>query len=370
VRRVVVFLALALVAESAGEWKVAVPDYAWSFPRDHWAHDGYRTEWWYFTGQLASEGDPERRFGYQFTLFRIGVVEQAPRLDSDWAATHAVMGHAAITDFRSKTHVFSEVLYREMPLLGSFGRYPETRIGWSRGPAGTSVLWTLDWNGEGFELAAEDARLEMGFRLETRAVKPSVFQGPNGFSRKSEAPGAASLYYSFTRLETSGDLTLEGERFRVGGESWMDKEFSSSHLGPDQIGWDWFSLQLDDGRELMLYLMRARDGTVDYARGTLVSRAGEPRYLGREAIALEPRQQWTSPESGARYPIGWRIRLEDEGLDLRVRALVDDQENRSALPGGVYYWEGAVSVTGPEGEPLGRGYVELTGYGEGSRPPV
>jgi predicted secreted hydrolase len=263
--------------------------------------------------------------------------------------------------------VFAEVFYREMPLLASFSAYPEPRIGWSRGPAGTGDLWTLDWNGNGFDISARDVSQGMGFRIETKALKPVVFQGPNGFSRKSDEPGAASQYYSLTRLETSGEVEIGGERFRVTGESWMDKEFSSSHLAENQVGWDWFSLQLDDGRELMLYRMRRADGSVDFANGTLVDVAGEPEYLAMDDFTVDVLEHWTSPETGARYPSRWRVRMRTEELELEVRALADDQENRSRLPGGVYYWEGAVEVSGSAS---GRGFVELAGYGEGNRPPV
>ena len=362
----VAFLLLLTIAST--EWKVAVPDYPWSFPRDHWAHEGYRTEWWYFTGHLEAE-DASRRFGYQFTFFRIGVVNDPPALDSDWASTSVIMGHAAVTDLVSGEHVFAEVFYREMPLLASFGAYPEPRIGWSRGPAGTGDLWTLDWNGNGFDIAARDVSQGMGLRLETDAAKPVVFQGPNGFSRKSDEPDAASQYYSLTRLATSGEVELGGERFRVTGESWMDKEFSSSHLAENQVGWDWFSLQLDDGRELMLYLMREADGTVDYAAGTLIDTEGEAMYLTmhEDDFNVDVLEHWTSPATGARYPSRWRVRLPEAELELEIRSLAADQENRSRLPGGVYYWEGAVTVSGGE---TGRGFVELAGYGDGNRPPV
>jgi len=355
------FLTLA-----SSEWKVAVPDYPWSFPRDHWAHDGYRTEWWYFTGHLETE-DASRRFGYQFTFFRIGVLTDPPDLDSEWVSTSVIMGHAAVTDLVSGEHVFAEVFYREMPLLAAFNAYPEARIGWSRGPAGTGDLWTLDWNGNGFDIAARDARQGMGFRLETKASKPVVFHGPNGFSRKSDESGAASQYYSFTRLVTSGEVEFEGERIRVNGESWMDKELSSSHLAENQVGWDWFSLQLDDGRELMLYLMREAGGPVDYAAGTLIDTEGEALHLRMDDFDVDVLEHWTSPETGARYPSRWRVRLPDVELELEVQSLAADQENRSRLPGGVYYWEGAVVVSGTE---TGRGFVELAGYGDGNRPPV
>lgn len=344
------------------EWKVARPDYEWSFPRDHWAHEGYRTEWWYFTGHLGE------RFTYQFTFFRIGVLRERPDFPSSWTATSLVMGHAALTDLATKRHLFSEVLYREVPLLAGYGAFPEPRIGWSRAPAGTDDLWSLDWNGEGFDFAAMDESEGFGFRLSTRPKKPLVFQGPGGFSRKGEGEGAASHYYSLTRLETKGVVELAGERIEVTGESWMDKEFSSSQLAENQVGWDWFSLRLDDGRELMLYLMRAENGAVDYANGTMVDEEGKTAYLDRSAFEVAVLDHWTSPATAARYPSKWRIWV--AGLDLRVISAVPDQENRSRLPRGVYYWEGAVLVETSDGKPIGRGFVEMTGYGEGNRPPV
>ncbi|MGH9319637.1 MAG: lipocalin-like domain-containing protein, partial [Vicinamibacteria bacterium] len=188
-RRALLLVLLLLPAE---DWKVASPEYDWSFPRDHWAHEGYRTEWWYLTGHLGE------RFAYQFTFFRIGVLRDPPELASGWAASGFVMGHAALTDLETGRHFFSEVLYREVPLLAHFNSFPEPRIGWSRAPAGTDGLWYLDWNGEGFDFAASDDSQGFSFQLTTRPEKPLVFQGPNGFSRKGKGEDAASHYYSFT----------------------------------------------------------------------------------------------------------------------------------------------------------------------------
>jgi predicted secreted hydrolase len=347
---------------SADEWKTARPDYEWSFPRDHWAHGEYRTEWWYFTGELGE------RFAYQFTFFRIGVLPARSDLASSWATSGLLMGHLALTDLEKKEHRFSEVLYRDVPLLAGFGSFPEPRIAWSRAPAGTDDLWSLDWNGEAFDFSARDDATGISIRLTTRPRKPLVLQGPDGFSRKGESANAASQYYSFTRLETRGEIELDGERFEVSGESWMDKEFSSSHLEDHQAGWDWFSLRLGDGRELMLYLMRDEAGGIDFGSGTLVGADGTARYLAESDFEVEVLDRWTSPATGASYPSKWRIRL--AGLDLIVTPALADQENRSGLPRGVFYWEGAVAIDSSEGARLGRGFVELTGYGKGNRPPV
>ena len=366
------FLLLSITATLlfASDWKFAEPDYPWSFPRDHWSHREYRTEWWYFTGHLVTTSEPARRFGYQFTLFRIGLLTERPPFDSNWATDSLIMGHAALTDPDQKEHRFSELLYREVPLLGEFRGFPDPLVAWVRGPVGSADRWTLRWNGRSFDFAMADDTKGFAFDLRTEPTKPLVLQGPNGFSRKGSEPGAASLYYSFTRLATEGTLRLDGETLEVRGESWMDKEFSSSQLTESQVGWDWFSLQLTDGRELMLYVLRRKDGAPDFRHAMLVSEEGEVRYLDPEEWNVRVLDSWESEDTGAGYPSRWSIEIPAEGLTLDVRPDLPNQENRSGLPGGVYYWEGAVTIFGPGGEELGQGYVELTGYGEDNKPPV
>jgi predicted secreted hydrolase len=355
---------------SSPGWAVADPDYRWSFPADHWTHDEYRLEWWYFTGHLVAEEDPQRRFGYQFTVFRIGLYPEALGFESNWTASNLFMGHAAVTDKVRQRHVFSEVLYREAEFLAGFTDHPDPLIAWSRGPVGTDGKWVLRWNGSAFDLEAVDERQGIAFALSTAPDKPLVFEGPNGFSRKARAEGAASQYYSFTRLATEGMLRIGGETFRVRGESWMDKEFSTSHLGQDQVGWDWFSLQMNDGRELMLYFMRRADGKIDFAQGTVVRPEGRTRFLDTGEWTTRTTATWRSDRTEAVYPAGWVIEIPSEALRVEVVPIVGDQENVGRLSGGVYYWEGAVAVYDEDGESVGSGYVELTGYGEGSRPPV
>jgi predicted secreted hydrolase len=230
-----------------------------------------------------------------------------------------------------------------------------------------------------------DSEQGIGFTLSTRATKPLALEGPNGYSVKAEAagrPAAASEYYSFTRLSTAGTLRLGGRLYDVRGESWMDKEFGSGQLAADQAGWDWFSLQLDDGREIMLYLLRNRSGAVDHAGGTWISRRGEPHVLAPGEFHVTVLGTWKSPSTGAEYPSRWAVEVtprgpwaksgEDappsQGLRFEVQPEVADQENRSRLAGGLFYWEGAVRVASPGGETLGRGFVELTGYGTNNRP--
>ncbi len=363
-------LLVLLLSPSAGEdilWKAARPDYAWTFPQDHWAHAGYKTEWWYFTGHL--QADNGQRFGYQFTFFRIGVLPTKPELHSDWRMKNVIMGHAAISDLHKQEHRFSEVLYRAVPLLGGFGAYPDTVIAWSRGPAGTDRDWKLRWNGAAFDVAMLDAAKRFGFSLSTRPAKPRIFQGPNGWSRKGEGDSAASQYYSFTRLQTTGIVTMDGESYTVTGQSWMDKEFGSNQLGAQQVGWDWFSLQLDDQREIMLYLLRDSKGNIDFARGTLVQPDGRVQYLGREAFTVSVRDRWRSPTTSGIYPARWVITVPAEHIKVEVVPDMAEQENRSRLVPHLHYWEGAVTIL-QQRQQIGKGYVELTGYGTSRRPAI
>ncbi|MCZ6635279.1 MAG: carotenoid 1,2-hydratase [bacterium] len=366
-KRIGLMLILIVTAiAGADAWRVARPDYGWSFPEDHWARAGYKTEWWYFTGHLQSETG--RRFGYQFTFFRVGLVEKQPDVASNWATGDVIMGHAAISDLDSGKHVFSEVLYRAVPMLGGFGMYPDTLIAWSRGPTGTADKWTLSWNGTAFDFVMGDRWQKVGFSLSTKPKKPLIFQGPNGFSQKGKRETAASQYYSFTRLETSGSLRIGGETFEVTGESWMDKEFGSHQLEAHQVGWDWFSLQLADGREVMLYVLRDGSGNADFSRGTVVSADGEARYLSSEEFEVQATATWKSSKTGGTYPSRWQVKV--DGVVLTVVPEMAAQENWSRSLRTLFYWEGAVKILGPDGTKVGKGYVELVGYGTTSLPAI
>ena len=362
-------LALLLsIADPA--WKPAAPGHSWSFPADHWSHPGYRNEWWYFTGSLVSPATPGvkgRRFGYQVTFFRIGV-SPTPQPGSAWSATDVLMGHAAVIDLASGERVFSEVLYRAAPFLAGFGAAPDPVLAWSLGPPGTDRRWELRQDGDGFSIEVADRAKGLSLRLRLRPERSPVLQGPGGVSRKSSREGFASLYYSLTRLSTEGELELGGVRATVRGESWMDKEFGSSQLAPDQAGWDWFALRLADGRDLMLYLLRDKDGAVSFGSGTLVGPDGRPRWLEAGEFRVRSTGRWRSPSTRAEYPSGWTVEVPSAGLSLRIEPEVADQENRGGS--APHYWEGAVRVIGSGGAPAGEGFVELTGYGEGNRPPI
>jgi predicted secreted hydrolase len=362
--------ALLLAVPATDGWRPAGPDHRWSFPADHRAHPGYRNEWWYFTGTLEAIDAPGRRFGFQLTFFRVGLVPEAPRLDSAWAAADAVMVHAALTDVAERKHRFSEVLWRAVPVLGGFPGDPDPLLAWARAPAGTEGRWEVRLEGGEFRLAMRDAASGSALELALRPRKPPALQGPNGLSRKSAEEGYASLYYSLTRLETRGALELDGRRYAVRGESWMDKEIGSSQLAPDQVGWDWWSLRLADGRDLMLYVLRRKDRTASWRNGTLVARDGRVRVLEPEAWSVRAVGTWRSGASGATYPSGWEVEVPGEGIRLTVTPEVRDAENRSEALPGLSYWEGPVRLAGPEGRPEGEGYVELTGYAQGARLPL
>ncbi len=322
------------------------------FPADHGPHPEFKTEWWYYTGNLAAADG--RRFGYQLTFFRIALAPDMPPRASRWASRQLSMAHFALSDPAGQRFHSAE-------------RFARNALGLAGAQAAPFRVWLEDWQAAGPEqtfpmrLQAADGAVAIDLLLE--AGKPLVLQGEQGLSRKSAAPGNASYYYSFTRLPTQGRLRLGGKEFQVSGHSWLDREWSTSALAPDQAGWDWFALQLDDGHELMYYQLRRKDGTADPASaGVWVLPDGSSRPLARQDLQLDPTATWASPRGG-RYPSAWRLRLPDEQLDLRIEPLLADQE----LAVTIRYWEGAVRVTGERaGKPVsGYGYVELTGYAEG-----
>ncbi len=369
-RALALALALSAATAQAGDWRPADPSHRWEFPRDHHVHPGYRNEWWYLTGTVADAADPSRRFGWQLTFFRVGLVPEAPLLDSAWTASDAVMAHAAVTDVAAGTHRFSEVLWRAVPLLGGFPAPPESDLAWAHAPAGTGARWALSLEDGAFRVSMRDDARGLALDLVARPEKPLVLEGPNGLSRKAADERYASLYYSFTRLATEGTLVSGGRSARVRGEAWMDREMGSSQLAPDQSGWDWWGLRLADGRELMLYVLRAKGGGASWRAGTLVDRGGRARSLRDGEWSVEATGTWRSPATGAVYPSGWRIAVPGEAIRVEVIPEVREAENRSSLVPGLSYWEGPVRLTGPEGRHAGEGHVELTGYAPGARLPL
>ena len=337
----------------AGEFARATAPRAFRFPDDHGPHPEFRHEWWYFTGNLRGPGG--RRFGYQLTFFRFALSPDPPARVSRWATNQAYMAHFAITDVQgNRFHHFERTGRGALGLAGATGR--------------PLRVWLDDWSAEGEKTSTLPIRLravddEASIDLVLDTARPIVLQGDRGLSRKSAAPGNASYYYSMTRLTTRGSVRVDGVSFPVEGNSWLDREWGTSFLEKGQTGWDWFALQLSDGRDLMFYRLRRGDGTTDsFSAGTLALPDGSVRTLSPDDVRIETLGSWTSPKSGARYPSRWRMLLPFEGLELDVVPRSADQELRTT----VRYWEGAVSVRGTSGgKPVeGEGYVELTGYGE------
>jgi predicted secreted hydrolase len=317
-----------------------------AFPEDHGPHPGFATEWWYFTGNLFDR--EKRRFGYQLTLFRIGLAPDEPPGDSNWRTNQLYMGHLAVSDIASSTHYQAE-------------RFSRAAAGLAGAEADPLRVWLGPWSingtqGSTFPLTLHASTSDFTLRLDVAAGdKPHVLQGDRGLSAKSGAPGNASYYYSFTRLPTSGEIEIDGETFEVEGNSWFDREWSSSALADDQAGWDWFALQLDDGRDLMFYRMRGTDGQAqEYSKGVLVAAEGSAQPLRLDDVALAPTRYWIS-EDGRRYPVAWTLAVPEQGLDLTVEATFDNQRMRTT----VSYWEGAVDVRGSHS---GVGYLEMSGY--------
>ena len=338
---------------SRQSWRAAAEDYTLVFPRDHASHPEYRIEWWYYTGNLeASDG---RRFGYQVTFFRVGI-DQEPVNPSRWAVRDLHMAHLAVTDVSAGRHFVAERLNRAG--VGWAGARTDRLEVWNEG-------WTLEQDGSSHVLTVMSDRDEFGVDIRLEANQVPVLHGANGFSQKGSQVGNASHYYSLTRMRTTGRLVSDRETIEVEGSSWMDHEFGTTFLEPTQQGWDWLSLQLDDGTDLMVYLLRQQDGSRDtHSSGTLVDSQGDIVALGVDDYRLIPGRTWSSPTSGARYPVEWRLEIPSVALELEIRAAVDAQELHTEQSTGVTYWEGAVDVVGTRtGHPVrGRGYLELTGY--------
>lgn len=330
----------------------AIGPYDWQFPRDHGAHPAFQTEWWYFTGNLKAEDG--RHFGYEFTIFRRAIRPPAQTNSTEWHSDQIYMGHFTVTDVQSNAFYEQQRLSRDGAGLAGAELAPQVQI-WLE----NWQLTALDENARQWRLTADAGGYAIDVQLEP--VKRVVFQGDNGLSPKSGEEGNASYYYSMTRLMTEGTLRIDEEQYQVSGSSWMDHEFSTNALSDDAVGWDWFGLQFDDNREMMLGLIRSKDGgTLPYTSGVLVREDGAPLFLATDDYTITATGSWQSPHTGAVYPAGWEITINHPEIQLQftVTPLVADQE---LTQGGIIYWEGAVSISG---DVSGYGYVELTGYTE------
>jgi len=336
--------------EPAGPFARAWAPRDFSLPADHGPHHEFQTEWWYYTGNL--EAPDGRRFGYQLTFFRRGLTPGAPPA-SGLATNQVYFAHFAVTDAGRGTHSFAE-------------RFSRGALGLAGAEGDPFRVFLEDWgveattaDGGAAHLRAREGDLSLDLRLESQ--KPLVQHGDRGLSPKSGDPGNASFYIGYTRLATRGTLALAGEAVPVAGESWFDHEWSTSALGSGAVGWDWFSLQLSDDREVMFFVIRRADGTIEsVSGGTLVETDGRTRRLAAAEVTVTVREHWTSAKSGGVYPSRWTLAIPGLDLELDVLPLLAGQEMLTSFQ----YWEGAVRLTGRSRGLLvtGRGYVELTGY--------
>jgi predicted secreted hydrolase len=339
---------------SAEDWKQAVGTWQWSFPRDHGAHPDYRTEWWYFTGNLKDkDGKP---YGYQLTFFRQGVALATSRPGNHWSIRDVYLAHFAIVDGTSEKFWYHDQASRSGPGLAG-------------AKIGAMDVWTLAWSAKMTDntIYLKARKDEMGLDLELSPRKSKIFHGNKGLSAKGPNPGQASYYYSFTDLVSKGTIrtALSKQPIAVTGTSWFDQEVGSNVLSPDQVGWDWFGIHFSDGRDIMLFQLRKKDGTIESSSsGTIIEKDGTSRYLNQGDFFLDVLAQWKSPKSGGTYPAKWQIKIPSAGIDATLVPIVANQELVTESSTGITYWEGAVTGTGTSrGSAVTvEGYAELTGY--------
>ena len=346
--------------QAPSPWKQATAGYSFEFPRDHASHPDYKIEWWYYTGNVKTrEG---RRFGYQVTFFRVGI-NHAPTNPSRWAIRDLHMTHLAVSDPNGKRYRYAEKLSRGGPGLAGADAHRYN-------------VWNDDWTamldvgedpggGRRERHLVRASSAQAGVDLILDPGKPPAINGINGISQKGAQAGNASHYYSLTRMPTRGSIVVDGEKFEVEGDSWMDHEFGTSFLEPEQRGWDWFAIQMSDGRELMLYQLRRASGSRDpRSSGTLVDRAGKTIHLANADFTLTQGSAQFKSKNGAVYPLEWKVSVPSQRLELTVTTPLADQELSLEKSTGIAYWEGMIDVAGTAGgnAVTGSGYLEMTGY--------
>lgn len=329
-------------------FRYPVPGGRLEFPRDHGSHPEYKSEWWYITGHIKTT-DTQQKYGFQITFFRSATSVKTPQ-------DQIYMAHAALTDLKTGKFLHEERI---------------NQAGWNADASeGSLDVFNGNWSLKMTDPQSETMQTrfsiasEAVLNLELRPTKPITLFGDNGYSKKGSAATAASYYATFTRLALSGSLKIDGRSQQIVGYAWMDHEFSSSQLHSNQIGWNWTSLILDDGTELMAYVMRRSDGQSDpHSKLTLIDEQGDTRTIPSDSFTWTPLRHWKSPYTAADYPVDYEITW-SEGANTRritVKTNTDDQELQGRL-GNFQYWEGSGTAFDANGLPIGSGYTELTGY--------
>jgi predicted secreted hydrolase len=324
-----------------------VPGQALQFPRDFGSHPAFRTEWWYVTGWLRT--DAGETLGFQITFFRTKP-DVAVGNRSAFAPNQLLVAHCAISDPK-RGHLWQDQRIRRAGL------------GLAEAKVGDTEVWTDRWSlrheaqGYGANIDAEDFSLD----VHLDETQPMLVNGDAGMSRKGPGAAAASYYYSLPHLRVSGAISRSGAANRVSGEAWFDHEWSSEYLDAAAVGWEWIGINLIDGGALMAFRIRGDDGAKRWAGGTYRAADGSVQILSPTDVEFRALRRWRSPRTGVEYPVEWQVRV--GAHQYSIKPLFDDQENDTRLSTGSLYWEGAVRVQ-EQLQPVGQGYLELTGYGE------
>ncbi len=365
---ILTFLAsVLLVVSSQAEihsYRKALPGYQYRFPNDHASHPAFKTEWWYYTGHL--QGDNGAQYGYELTFFRVGT-GITPVKNSQWSLDTVYLAHFAVSDIRGQQFYSKEI----------WGRPGLKRAG---ARVDRYEVWNHQWHVRQLKDGSMEIQAQMpeaSLQLMLKSQKPPIIHGRDGVSQKADCVGCASHYYSMTRMDTVGTLRLKGEADQsVKGITWMDHEFGSNQLTSAQTGWDWFSVQLDNNQELMLYQLRQKQGPFKQEQidpnssGTFINASGKAVHLSRDDFRIRVLKHWKSAKTQANYPSQWRVDIPKLALTLDIKPLLEDQElsfdRGTQAVGRPAYWEGACRVQGKylnAGKALtGKAYVELTGY--------
>lgn len=340
-------LCLASLSAAAADYAPVIAGRPLAFPRDFGSHPQFRTEWWYVTGWLSTKAGES--LGFQVTFFRT-----KPNIDEDnpsaFTPHQLLIAHCALSDpKRGRLWQDQRIVRAGMGLAGAAENDTNVWIG----------RWSLKHDSAGYRasIGAEDFDFDLMFT----ETQPALINGEDGVSRKGPDPRAASYYYSLPHLKVQGTVKRGGSASLVTGEAWFDHEWSSEYLDPDAAGWDWIGINLDDGGALMAFQIRGRDGKSRWAGGTYRDRRGKTQIFSSREVEFDAGRRWTSPRTGIRYPVEWRVRA--GGHEYALKPLFDDQENDTRLSTGAIYWEGAVRADAGQGQ-AGHGYLELTGYGE------
>ena len=324
-----------------------VPGRTLVFPADDGSHPLFRTEWWYVTGWLTTEQG--ETLGFQITFFR-----SKPAIDdsnpSAFTPHQLLIAHCAISDPK-RGRLWQDQRIRRAGLGLAEAAVGDTNVSIDR--------WSLKRNA-GDYTAAIDAE-DFSFALTLSPTQVALLNGDSGYSRKGPEPQAASYYYSLPHLRVGGRISRGVKADSVSGEAWFDHEWSSEYLDSEAVGWDWIGINLEGGAALMAFRIRDQQGQARWAGGTLRSSDGKVQILGPGDVEFRAGRRWTSPRTGISYPVQWQVRTGARTFDLEP--LLDDQENDTRLSTGALYWEGAVRAF-EQGNPVGRGYLELTGYGD------